>query len=129
MHVLPVAPAFLVHLTANLIIKLGHHTSCQLFLFSPRTLLKALTRKSESWLHLGGIAMLVASHIPELKAAVASQCEILTDSDDAKFREYAKRWTDIDRKIPAAIVLPTSEEGIQKTVSVFFGIFKRGVHS
>ena len=62
--------------------------------------------------------MAVAAQILELKAVVTSQCQILTDSASPQFQEYAKRWTDIDRQIPAAIVLPTTEEDIQKTVNI-----------
>lgn len=61
--------------------------------------------------------MAVATRIHGLKATVASSCQILTDSESAEFREYAKRWSDIDRQIPAAIVLPTTEEDIQKIVN------------
>ncbi|KAF2656261.1 FAD-binding domain-containing protein [Lophiostoma macrostomum CBS 122681] len=42
--------------------------------------------------------------------------EILTDQSSAKFRTFAERWSDIDRKTPAAILLPTTEEQIQKVV-------------
>ncbi len=62
--------------------------------------------------------MAVATQMLGLKAAVASSCRILTDSESVEFRDYAKRWSDIDRQIPAAIVLPTTEEDIQKTVNI-----------
>ena len=60
--------------------------------------------------------MAILSKLEGLKAVVSSQCQILTDSSSAQFQEYAKRWTDIDSKTPGAIVLPTTEEDIQKTV-------------
>ena len=61
------------------------------------------------------------SHITtELKPVVGPDCDILVDASDAKFQEYAKRWSDIDRKTPAAILLPTSEKEIQKIVSKLF---------
>jgi FAD binding domain len=57
------------------------------------------------------------SHITtELKPALGPDCDILVDASGAEFQEYAKRWSDIDRKTPAAILLPTSEEEIQKIV-------------
>lgn len=62
--------------------------------------------------------MAVASRISELKTIVASQCQILTDEKSAEFQQYAKRWTDIDRQVPAAIVLPTTEEDTQEVVSI-----------
>jgi FAD/FMN-containing dehydrogenase len=46
----------------------------------------------------------------------AQHLEILTDQSDAKFQKHAERWSDVDRKIPAAILLPNSEEQIQKAV-------------
>jgi hypothetical protein len=60
--------------------------------------------------------MSVISRTSALIAALSSSSEILTNPNDVAFQEYLKRWSDIDRKTPAAIVLPTSEEGCQKTV-------------
>lgn len=54
----------------------------------------------------------------ELRRYTGSDLEILTDSEDSRFQELSKRWSDIDRQIPAAIVLPESEEQIQKTVGI-----------
>lgn len=56
----------------------------------------------------------------ELQGRVGSDLEILTDSTDVRFQEYSKRWSDIDRQIPAAIVLPRSEDQIQSTVCYLF---------
>lgn len=53
----------------------------------------------------------------ELQRHVGPDLEVLTDPRNTRFQEYSKRWSDIDRKIPAAIVLPRSEEQIQSTVS------------
>ena len=58
----------------------------------------------------------VQSQITALKAIVGPDCAILTDPAEAKFQEYGKRWTDIGRETPAAIVLPRTEEDIQKVV-------------
>lgn len=55
----------------------------------------------------------------ELQDVVGPGIEVLVDAGSPDFQEYAKRWTDIDRKTPAAIVLPTSEEEIQKIVSLW----------
>lgn len=59
---------------------------------------------------------LAARVFDELQRQAGSDLEILTDQSDARFQEYSKRWSDIDRQIPAAIVLPRSEEEIQSTV-------------
>ncbi|KAI1207303.1 uncharacterized protein F4807DRAFT_183671 [Annulohypoxylon truncatum] len=77
----------------------------------------------------------LSSHLlNELQAQVGPSLEILTDKDSTRFQEYAKRWSDIDRQIPGAIVLPVSEEQIKQTVqwavksSVPF-VTKSGGHS
>ncbi|KAI1168332.1 hypothetical protein F5B18DRAFT_646862 [Nemania serpens] len=60
--------------------------------------------------------------------------EILVDKNSSRFKELSKRWTDIDRETPGAIVLPTSPSLIQKIVrwahrsSVPF-VAKSGGHS
>ncbi|KAI7780164.1 hypothetical protein LA080_016353 [Diaporthe eres] len=77
---------------------------------------------------------LEAHFFGELQRHVGSELEILTDPTDARFQEHSKRWSDIDRQTPAAIVLPRSEEHIQSTVrwaiqnSVPF-VTKSGGHS
>lgn len=58
----------------------------------------------------------VLSQIPVLQGAVAADCEILHDPNDARFQQRLARWTDIDRKVPAAIVLPRTEDACLKTV-------------
>ena len=62
--------------------------------------------------------MSIATKILELKALISPECHILTDSSSPDFQEYAKRWSDIDRQTPAAIVLPTIEADIQKIVGI-----------
>ncbi|RDA83429.1 hypothetical protein CP532_4415 [Ophiocordyceps camponoti-leonardi (nom. inval.)] len=60
--------------------------------------------------------------------------EVLADSSQERFQQYAVRWSDLDRQIPAAIVLPETEAQIQETVrwavrySVPF-VVKSGGHS
>ena len=60
--------------------------------------------------------MLGRSQIATLQVVVGPDCQILEDSAHPSFQEYAKRWTDVGRRIPAAIVLPRTEDDIQKTV-------------
>ncbi|KAK7743250.1 hypothetical protein SLS53_004335 [Cytospora paraplurivora] len=52
----------------------------------------------------------------ELQRQTGPELEIVTDQTASRFQEFAKRWSDIDRRLPAAIVLPESEEHIQQTV-------------
>ena len=47
---------------------------------------------------------------------MSSNSKILADPDDLASREFLKRWTGIDLRTPAMIILPTSEEDIQRTV-------------
>jgi hypothetical protein len=60
--------------------------------------------------------MSVLEKVHKLQAQMGSELQILTAQDDELFQKYVKRWTDIDRKTPAAIVLPISEDQIQETV-------------
>lgn len=56
------------------------------------------------------------SQLSSLKETLSSNADILTNPSDAIFQECLQRWSDIDKQTPSAIVLPTSEEDIQKTV-------------
>ncbi|PYH88281.1 FAD binding domain-containing protein [Aspergillus ellipticus CBS 707.79] len=58
----------------------------------------------------------VLSVLPALRSTVSSDCDILHDSQDALFQERLARWTDIDKKVPAAIVLPRSKDDCLNTV-------------
>ncbi|KAL1866667.1 hypothetical protein Daus18300_006611 [Diaporthe australafricana] len=66
---------------------------------------------------------------PTLEAYLFNELQRRVD-----FHEYSRRWSDIDREVPGAIVLPRSEEQIQGTVrwaaqnSVPF-VIKSGGHS
>ncbi|CAI6338931.1 unnamed protein product [Periconia digitata] len=78
--------------------------------------------------------MSVIKALELFRKELGSEIEILADQHNGAFIEYAKRWTDIGRKTPAAIVVPSSEIQIQKTVkwavenSVPF-VTKSGGHS
>jgi hypothetical protein len=84
------------------------------FLASPKTILNPPT--VSFWEVMS--TKLSAQLLGELQAQAGSDFEVLADQESPRFLEFAKRWTDIDRQIPAAITLPTSEEQIQKTVPV-----------
>ncbi|KAK8007639.1 hypothetical protein PG989_001629 [Apiospora arundinis] len=61
--------------------------------------------------------MLSASLLQSLQANIGSELEILTEKDGGdRFQELAQGWTNIGRETPRAIVLPLTEEQIQKTV-------------
>ena len=60
--------------------------------------------------------MSLLSLVADLKAALSQDAEILTEASDARFQAHLDRWTDLDKQTPAAIILPTSEKDIQRTV-------------
>lgn len=60
--------------------------------------------------------MAVLDYIPSLRQKLSPGSDVLTDPEDSKFQELLKRWTDIDRKEPAAIILPSSEDDCLKAV-------------
>ncbi|KAI0102015.1 hypothetical protein GGR51DRAFT_528291 [Nemania sp. FL0031] len=72
--------------------------------------------------------------LQDLSNDLGPDVEIVVDKNNSRFKELSKRWTDIDRKTPGAIVLPDSPSLIQKTVrwahrsSVPF-VAKSGGHS
>lgn len=51
--------------------------------------------------------------LSHLRKDIIADTEILTEQDGELFVEHAKRWTDIGRQTPGAILLPTSEIQIQ----------------
>lgn len=59
----------------------------------------------------------IMEELNHLRAAAGSTIEILVDPTDPTFQKYATRWTDIDRKTPAAIMLPSNEKEIKQAVS------------
>jgi FAD/FMN-containing dehydrogenase len=78
--------------------------------------------------------MAVQLHLPSLQDTLGPAVEILTDPLDPTFIEQARRWTDIDHRIPAGIVLPRSEEDCQKVVQWAVGagipfVVRSGGHS
>ncbi|PWY82037.1 FAD binding domain-containing protein [Aspergillus heteromorphus CBS 117.55] len=58
----------------------------------------------------------VFSQLPALQATVASDCRILQDPEDSAFQERLRRWTNIGRQTPTAIILPRTEEDCLETV-------------
>ncbi|KAK7992146.1 FAD binding domain-containing protein [Apiospora saccharicola] len=76
----------------------------------------------------------VSQSLAALQEHVGPGLEILTQNDSSRFQEFAKRWTDIGRETPAAIILPETEGQIQKTVQWAVGssvpfVARSGGHS
>lgn len=63
--------------------------------------------------------MTVLDHIHLLRQTLSHGSDILDNPQDSEFQELLARWTDIDRKEPAAIILPSSENDCLKAVRVF----------
>lgn len=63
--------------------------------------------------------MTVLDHIPLLQQTLSPGSDVLIKPEDSEFQELLARWTDIDRKEPAAIILPSSENDCLKAVWVF----------
>lgn len=47
---------------------------------------------------------------------MSSGSAVLTQPEDSEFQGLLKRWTDVNRKEPAAIILPSSEDDCLKAV-------------
>ncbi|KAJ7486857.1 hypothetical protein FB451DRAFT_1228198 [Mycena latifolia] len=62
--------------------------------------------------------MLNPNFISNLKSLLSLQSSILTDSTDGKFKELLLRWSDIDLKVPGAIVQPATEKDVIETVKL-----------
>ncbi|KAM3068870.1 hypothetical protein ACMFMF_008839 [Clarireedia jacksonii] len=78
--------------------------------------------------------MTINLHLPSLQEILGPTVEILTDPQNHSFVEQARRWTDIDRQIPAATVLPINEGDCQKVVRWVVGagipfVVRGGGHS
>ncbi|KAL3459522.1 FAD binding domain-containing protein [Aspergillus heterothallicus] len=56
------------------------------------------------------------AHLPYLCGIVSTECELLQDPDDARFKTYLARWSDINLKTPGVIVLPRTEDDCLKIV-------------
>lgn len=61
--------------------------------------------------------MSTITKLASLKDVISPDSTVLTDPKNDAFQELLKRWSDIDKQIPGAIVLPTSEVECQKIVS------------
>ncbi|KAJ6461150.1 hypothetical protein C8R47DRAFT_993695 [Mycena vitilis] len=60
----------------------------------------------------------VSSFISQLSPKLSPQSRLIFDSDSLDFKEFLLRWSDINRKIPGAIVCPACEQ--DAVVSVKF---------
>ncbi|MCJ1405309.1 hypothetical protein MMC11_008536 [Xylographa trunciseda] len=68
--------------------------------------------------------MAMSPRVQALRVVVAADCEILTDTADAAFRECLKRWTDIDRKTTGGDCSPENRTGYSDN-RAFFLVVRR----
>ncbi|KAK1230304.1 hypothetical protein PQX77_006597 [Marasmius sp. AFHP31] len=64
------------------------------------------------------MASLSSSFVSQLGALLSQDAKVLTDSNHDEFKELLRRWSDIDKQIPGAIVLVATEEDVVKTVKL-----------
>ena len=53
----------------------------------------------------------------QLLGNLSAQAKVLTNPDSEEFQQLIVRWSDIDRKVPGAIVVAGVEEDVVKTVN------------
>jgi hypothetical protein len=61
--------------------------------------------------------MALSSLLSSLEQKLSPGAEILTDPSSAKFKEVHQRWSDIDVKVPGAILRPTTKSDTVNIVS------------
>lgn len=49
-----------------------------------------------------------------LERQLSTESAILSDTSDPKFQLLTKRWSDTDVEVPAAIILPATEEDCRR---------------
>jgi len=59
--------------------------------------------------------------LAQLHGGLSAQARILTDPDDEEFVQLCLRWSDIDRKVPGAIIVAGDETDVVKAVRIVFG--------
>jgi len=60
--------------------------------------------------------MILQVVIERLQANLSPQAKILTNLDDEEFQQFLLRWSDINRKIPGAIVVAGVEADVVTVV-------------
>lgn len=64
--------------------------------------------------------MNLQSFFGQLQSNLSSQAKVLTDSQSEEFQQLLLRWSDIDRKIPGAIVVAGVEADV--AIAVIFSL-------
>jgi hypothetical protein len=61
--------------------------------------------------------MRVFEALPVLRSGLSQEAEVLDDSRSDRFQELCRRWSDVDKEVPGAIVLPSCEADCQIAVN------------
>lgn len=64
--------------------------------------------------------MAISNFISAVTSELSSTAKILTDSSSEEFKAALERWTDLELKTPAAIVVAATDKDILKTVCLHF---------
>lgn len=67
--------------------------------------------------------MALQDFIDLLRSKVSKESRIVTDQQDAEFKASLERWSNLDLKVPGAIVRPANETDAILTVRPFCNIF------
>ena len=88
-------------------------------------------RSSKGWLHilfhtiiLPLNIMRVFEALPVLRSGLSQEAEVLDDSRSDRFQELCRRWSDVDKEVPGAIVLPSCEADCQIAVNLLVPLSK-----
>lgn len=57
---------------------------------------------------------------------IAKELRVLTSANSPEFDKYLQRWSDINLKRPAAILLPRTENECQKAVITMSNVTQKG---
>ena len=71
--------------------------------------------------------MTFSAFLRALRSSLSSQAEILTDSCHPDFQRSLQRWSDIDLRVPGAIIRPASEEDAVEIVRLYLLIGPRPI--
>jgi hypothetical protein len=66
--------------------------------------------------------MAVSELLKTLHGELSANAKVLVDPTNDEFTVALQRWSDIEKKVPGAIVMVASEEDVVKTVSLTPGL-------
>jgi hypothetical protein len=68
--------------------------------------------------------MRVFEALQVLRSGLSQEAEVLDDSRSDRFQELCRRWSDVDKEVPGAIVLPSCEADCQIAVNLLVPLSK-----